>query len=246
MSKTGANQNEIPKFTHDLRSPLYAVKGMLEACAEHWQCVDTSSDAVRVIRKALQQLDQAFGMIAKLNRLEEINDHTAAGTDIPTTEIARVLESIINLFTLEFEFDSIRLFERLEPGLPEARISARDLEEILFNLVANACYAMHGGGILNIRVRQRQAGIEIEVSDSGCGMSQQELTRIFEPFSTTKGRNGCGLGLYVVRRLVERNQGDIQVSSRLGKGTIFKLRFHIHSKPKKKQGVRSRQRKKTA
>ena len=117
----------------------------------------------------------------------------------------------------------------------------RQLEEILFNLIVNACHAMEKGGELVIvsEAKQFQTGllcrpaeisrnddwIKITITDTGTGISSEQAKHLFEPFYTTKGEKGTGLGLYITKQLVERNSGKISVQSKEGKGTIFILEF---------------------
>ena len=114
---------------------------------------------------------------------------------------------------------------------PDARLrgNASDFKMALINLIQNAIKAMKADDNLQITLSQnRKKDIIIEVIDTGCGISAKDLPRIFEPFYTTKkGRNqsGTGLGLPIVKSIVERFSGSIRVKSILGKGSRFTLRF---------------------
>src|SRR5207244_4108786 len=103
--------------------------------------------------------------------------------------------------------------------------SAASLREALTNLVFNAIDALPRGGVIRLRVRRRDECVEVEVSDSGIGMSPEVQRRIFEPFFTTKGERGTGLGLSMVFAIVQRYGGKIDVQSGPGRGTTFRLRF---------------------
>jgi PAS domain S-box-containing protein len=119
----------------------------------------------------------------------------------------------------------IEVASRLE-DCPPVQGHASELREALMNLIFNAMDAMPTGGVLTVATRVAKAGwVELKISDTGIGMTEEVRRRIFEPFFTTKGLHGTGLGLSVVYGIVERHGGQIAVESALGKGTTFLLRL---------------------
>jgi signal transduction histidine kinase/CheY-like chemotaxis protein len=104
---------------------------------------------------------------------------------------------------------------------------ASELREVLVNLVFNAVDAMPEGGMLTLAAEEHDGAIEIAVSDTGVGMSEDVQSRIFDPFFTTKGKAGMGLGLAVCYGIVQRHQGNIDVTSAQGAGTTFRVRLPI-------------------
>jgi len=95
---------------------------------------------------------------------------------------------------------------------------------VFLNLFINAAEAMPDGGQVSISATDQQNHIEIEISDTGSGISARDLPKIFDPFFTTK-KGGTGLGLAIVYRLIEQMQGEIEVHSQENQGTTFKLRL---------------------
>jgi signal transduction histidine kinase len=102
-----------------------------------------------------------------------------------------------------------------------------ELQQVLINLIVNAIHAMPGGGTLTMKTwdmkKEDVAGVSIEISDTGVGMSAGVIARIFDPFYTTKSRQGTGLGLSITQTLVSRQGGDIKVESIEGTGTVFTI-----------------------
>jgi len=104
-----------------------------------------------------------------------------------------------------------------------------DVRQVLNNLVSNALDSMTEGGELLVRSRDstdwktKRKGMVLTVADKGCGMSRETTARIYEPFFTTKGDSGTGLGLWVSAEVVKRHKGSLQVRSRKGAGTVFRL-----------------------
>lgn len=102
-----------------------------------------------------------------------------------------------------------------------------ELREVLVNLVMNAVDAMPSGGKISIETNHDGQWAVITVLDTGCGIAEEIRQHIFEPFFTTKGEGGSGLGLWVCHGIVTRHGGDIQVESKLGKGSCFKVRLPL-------------------
>ena len=157
--------------------------------------------------------------------------------------IQEALQNVLDLVSYEFELDRIHIQNNIDHNLPPIQADQRQLEEILFNLIVNACHAMgKGGGELTISSscysrasgnpstldpRSKRSGMTdkviLEIADTGSGIPQEHLKHLFEPFHTTKGDKGTGLGLYITKQLVERNGGKISVKREERQGTSFVL-----------------------
>ena len=136
-----------------------------------------------------------------------------------------MLENILPLVRHELVLDKIQLIQNIPSNLLPIRADRRHIEEILFNLIVNACQAMkEKGGRIEVSAEQYKEIVKVKIDDSGPGISSEQLRRIFEPFYTTK-EEGTGLGLHVVKQLIERNGGSISVKSKIGFGTVFLLEF---------------------
>jgi two-component system sensor histidine kinase PilS (NtrC family) len=122
--------------------------------------------------------------------------------------------------------------------LPDTQLSINanrtEIRQVVWNLVLNAVQAMPQGGVLTIEARPAKIneteGVEIRIIDTGCGIDRQDLTKIFEPFYTTR-ETGTGLGLAVVSRLVEGYEGKIHVQSKSAEGTICRIWFPCRVSP---------------
>src|SRR5947209_4520807 len=102
---------------------------------------------------------------------------------------------------------------------------AGELREVLVNMVFNAVDAMPKGGTITLSTRESGAGVEISVSDTGLGMTEEVRSRVFDPFFTTKGKAGMGLGMAVSYGIIRRHEGAVEVESQPGRGTTFRIRF---------------------
>jgi signal transduction histidine kinase len=109
----------------------------------------------------------------------------------------------------------------LDPDLPLIPMNPLEIELVLVNLIRNALEADRGGGEVLIRTIRADGVLRVSVGDNGCGMTRQQMNRVFEPLYTTrKYAGGCGLGLSIARDIVQRHQGRIEVSSQRGRGTM--------------------------
>jgi CheY-like chemotaxis protein len=121
---------------------------------------------------------------------------------------------------------TINLRTELQPDLPVIAGAEGELREALTNLVLNAVDAMPQGGVLTLRTRATDSGqVQVEVSDTGVGMDEDARRRCLEPFFTTKGERGTGLGLAMVYGMVQRHSAEVEIDSAVGRGTTIRLSF---------------------
>jgi two-component system NtrC family sensor kinase len=115
----------------------------------------------------------------------------------------------------------------LSPELPEVFADGNQLRQVLLNLVTNALDAMPEGGQVALRTRpvftaEDMVSVQVQIADTGLGISPEDLRRIFDPFFTTKGPgHGTGLGLAICQRIVKAHKGSLKVQSEKGQGTTF-------------------------
>jgi two-component system sensor histidine kinase AtoS len=103
------------------------------------------------------------------------------------------------------------------------------MQQVLLNLIKNAMQAMSRGGVLTLQTGESSEGVWVSVGDTGGGIPQEQIARIFEPFYTTK-KKGTGLGLMIVQRIVRAHGGKIEVESRVGQGTTFRIWLPLHER----------------
>jgi len=133
-----------------------------------------------------------------------------------------VVEQTLELLRPEIENRGQMIEKTLEPGLPQVPLDAGQIQQVLVNLIKNAMQAMTKGGTLAIQTGLTERGVWVSVSDTGHGISTEQLNRIFEPFFTTK-KKGSGLGLMIVQRIVRDHGGLIKLESHADRGTTFRI-----------------------
>jgi signal transduction histidine kinase len=118
----------------------------------------------------------------------------------------------------------VKLKKQLGLNGTEVMVDEDEIRQVLVNLMENACQAMVSGGTLKVGTKSHENMIQIDIADTGCGIPHEHLIKIFAPFFTTKSR-GTGLGLAVVKKIIERHHGTIEVKSTVGEGTVFQIRI---------------------
>lgn len=147
-------------------------------------------------------------------------------SELDHVDLHEGLDSTLRLLTHQLE-DRIRV-ERAFGELPLVECWANEVNQVFMNLLGNAIHAIPDQGTITIRTRRVGDRAVIEVADTGCGIPEENLDRIFEPgFTTRGGRVGMGLGLLISSRIVERHAGRLSVESEVGRGTTFTLELPL-------------------
>ena len=133
---------------------------------------------------------------------------------------------MVSFLLPEAEEKKISVETKLDSFIPRIEFDARLVKQALLNLVQNAFAAMDDGGRLLIYSKNEGDFISLIIKDTGCGIPEEKLSKIFEPYFTTKA-SGTGLGLTLVYKIMKEHNGDIHVKSEVGKGTEFILEFPV-------------------
>jgi len=218
---------------HEVRNPLAAIKTSMQLLLADLQgngvLQEDAHEAVSVVLKEVERLD---GIVRDLLLFARPRQLQLVKCDLMDL-CARVLRF------LQPQCDERRVHVHLvRQRVPGVHVDVTQMEQVLMNLILNALQAMPDGGVLSISSqalslpdsapeqdgRERHPWLELVISDTGEGISREALTRIFQPFYTTRA-HGIGLGLPITRRLVEDHHGSLLVESRLGYGTTVSLRL---------------------
>lgn len=141
-------------------------------------------------------------------------------------DLKPILEELAEFVRPEAEKYNIKLKVSVQKDLPKILLDKRHLKQALLNLIQNAIAAMSDGGTLKLEAKKADEEIRILVSDTGIGIPEELLTKIFEPYFTTK-KNGTGLGLTITFKIIKEHAGDISIESKPGKGTTFTIHLPI-------------------
>jgi len=133
-----------------------------------------------------------------------------------------VVQKTLGLLRPELENRGLNLRTYLARQMPLAPIDPEQIQQVLVNLIKNALQAMTKGGTLTLQTGEGADGVWVSVADTGGGIPQEQINSIFEPFYTTKGK-GSGLGLMIVQRIIRAHGGRMEIESRIGQGTTFRI-----------------------
>lgn len=212
-------------LAHEMKNPMNSIIINLEVLRS---CISELAGAQDspTTQKAKKYLDVIEGEVKRLDKvLRGFLDFAAPPQ---STKVRFKLNPVIKLMsefmTQEFKQRGVNIQLDLDLDLPAINGSADQFKQALLNLFVNAVQAMPQGGTIRVATKTLNDGknAEIIISDSGTGIDPQIVSRIFDPYFTTKTR-GSGLGLTVVRRFAKDHGGDVKVESIVGQGTTFHL-----------------------
>ncbi len=207
---------------HEIRNPLTSIGGFARRLDKK-------------LAAGSKEKEYAELVVSEVDRLERILRDTLAFSREPKThmepyDMSNVVKESLQTFIDICNEQSIRLEEELDISLYPVLIDKDQIREAINNLISNAVDVMPEGGVLKIRTFMERAYeinyVVVEITDTGCGIPEEKLNMIFEPFYTTKKiGEGTGLGLSICKKIIDENNGLLRVESELGKGTSFKMFF---------------------
>jgi signal transduction histidine kinase/DNA-binding response OmpR family regulator len=208
---------------HDFNNLLSVILGRAELMLRRVREADTSRD-LEAVRRAAQDGADTVRRIQEFTRTRR----TRAFERVDLAEVAReVIELTRPRWELEAQAKGVTYEFRVEGVAPPVAGRPEELREVLTNLITNAVDAMPDGGVCRVRVEAAEDWAVMAVTDTGIGMAEEMRRRVFEPFFTSKGPRGTGLGLAVSWGIITRHGGTIEVDSAPGQGTTFRLRLPI-------------------
>lgn len=219
MEKMEVASNLAASISHEIRNPLTSTRGFLQLLSESNEMPDHLRGYISI---ATSELDHAEGIIRDYltfakpapEKFENLMVHTQI------EKALRIIDPLAKMNHVEITSDLCSCKIKGNAGM---------FQQVLINIMKNGIEAMLVGGTLKIGSRCDKANIFITISDKGTGMTAQQKNRLGEPYFTTKGSKGTGLGMMVVFRIVETMNGKIQIDSKEGVGTNVTLQFPVSS-----------------
>lgn len=227
---TEAKTTFFNHMSHDMRTPLNAVLGFSKLALENITDVEKVKDYLKKIRYSGKQLLTLINDILEMSRIESGKQHL----EYKFFDIEEMIHQTCSLFEERMIEENIQFVVKLNVQNKQVKGDEFKLNQILNNLLSNAFKYSESGDRVTLTVQELQDHhhheIEFVVEDTGIGMSEQFLEHLFEPYSrethfNAKAAVGTGLGMPIVKSLVEQMSGHISVESQLGKGTKFTIRI---------------------
>jgi two-component system, sporulation sensor kinase E len=189
------------------------------------------TDAAEIGKKLGQYLDVAKGEINRLDYIitQFLGAIRPAPVQLRIASLNDVVEKTLQLLGPEIENRGVAVKTKLSRNLTSTPIDATQLQQVLVNLVKNAIQAMTTGGTLTLQTGETGDSVWVSVADTGGGIPQEQINRIFEPFYTTK-KKGTGLGLMIVQRIIRAHNGRVELESHAGRGATFRIWLPLHER----------------
>jgi putative PEP-CTERM system histidine kinase len=198
-------------FVHDLKNLASKLSMMLENLPAHFDKAEFRDDALKMMSKSVDQVNAICGRLSLLREKLEINPLKI--------DLNREVQSVLSGFN---GFSSGNLVEKLQ-DLPKVSADPEQIRKVLSNLIINAGDAVGESGEILVSTAARDGWVELSVQDNGCGMSKEFMDQcLFRPFKTTKTK-GTGIGLFQSKMIVEAHKGRMEVESREGEGSTFRV-----------------------
>jgi signal transduction histidine kinase len=208
---------------HEITNPLNNISMIAQTFEEVYAQLP-DRERVELMRKVDAETERIRKIVKNLLDFSKPKDANPTEADINT-----VIQKTLTLVQNMIDVQNIETVVRLEEGLPRLFIDEHHVQQVLVNLITNGVQAMSAGGRLFIASRLGKGGesVEITVKDTGKGIHPEFLPHIFDPFFSTKGEGGTGLGLSVSYGIIKNHSGDIRVESKPGVGTTFTVELPI-------------------
>ncbi len=216
MERVAAWREMARRLAHELKNPLFPIQLSIETLRRAY---DTERDFAALFR------DSSDTILEELQALRKIIDEFSEFARMPRpelrpTDVNAVVEQVLALYQARAAGYTVET--QLARPLPAIAADRALLSRAIGNLVANALEAMPGSGTLRLRTAARDGAVAVEIEDTGPGLDEDQRTRLFTPYFTTK-RGGTGLGLAIVQGIVSDHGGRVEVRSAPGAGTTFTL-----------------------
>jgi two-component system, NtrC family, sensor kinase len=203
-------------IAHEINNPINNIVLTLETLIEDNQTMEPE-ERLQLYREGLDQADRAGDLVNNLLQFSRTNSPR-----MEEVSMEALMEQTLRLLKNEFKMHRIKIFKEISGSFPSLFLDKMGLQQVLVNLLLNSVQAMPDGGPLRIILHRVKNEMQVDIADSGVGISSENLSLIFDPFFTTK-KGGAGLGLSICRDILQKLGGRIEVQSTGGQGTTFSL-----------------------
>jgi two-component system, NtrC family, sensor kinase len=204
-------------IAHEINNPLMPIRTLLEGIVEDMEDrqVEYDRESVEVIQTSIERIRRIVSRLLEFSRDKD--------AEMSQVDVNDVLENVISLNSKFFQHERIEIIQDFRAS-SRVNGSKDQLEQVFMNMLLNAQAAMPRGGTVTLKTHEKGDSVVIEITDNGVGIAPDAMSKLFDPFYSTKP-NGTGLGLFVCHGIVEAHNGSIDVASKPGRGTTFTIRL---------------------
>jgi two-component system CheB/CheR fusion protein len=197
-------------LAHEIRNPLAAIKMSLQAMAMDGQGANQTLDLVLA---ELDRIDAIVGEFLLLSKPHEVQFHEH--------DLCQLVHTVVDLMRVQATNQGITLTVACDEDVPQVRCEPNQLKQVVINLIKNAMEAMPDGGTVEVQVKRHSPShVVVRVRDEGCGIPEDLIPRLTEPFYTTKP-HGTGLGLSICQKIISDHAGSLDIHSKVNEGTTI-------------------------
>jgi len=226
LGRLAAAGQTAAQFAHEVGTPLNLISGHVQLLGLDLSRNPGDGDArIKIIGEQIERIERI---------VRSMLDRTRFETELTPVDLNQILQRLLDATSPAFDKRCVRIVEKFDPSLPRIIGSADRLQQLFLNLINNALDAMSDGGELTVSTQAEPGAggktpkIVVDFADDGSGMVPETLAHIFDPLYTTKAPGqGTGLGLVIVSQVVREHGGEVEVQSKPGEGTRFRLTFPV-------------------
>lgn len=206
------------ELVHEIRNPLNSINLNLQILEEDLSAENPSAacDLQKRVRRIRGEVEHLERILTDFRRYANLPPLT-----FETCDLAVLIEEVLDFNEPEAQKQNVQVNREIQE-LPPVQLDQSQFKQALLNLIINGVQAMEAGGTLTVRAKPVSEGIQIDVEDTGQGIEPEQLDKIFDLFISTKAE-GTGVGLTIVKQIIEGHGGHVNVESNPGQGTKFSL-----------------------
>lgn len=210
------------RVAHEVNNPLGIIKNYLELLSQHAEGSEKTINFVTILR---EEVNRIAGIVRQL-----LDFYHPRSVDKGAVSLATVIDELIVLVSFQMESNRIELRKEYSQKLPKVWASAEQLKQVFLNLIMNSKDFMPDGGEIIISGREENGNVILDFADSGSGIDEDSLSKVFDPFYTTKKNGaGTGLGLSVCYGIIQNHGGTIVAKNRAQGGAVFSVSLPVYN-----------------
>jgi PAS domain S-box-containing protein len=229
--KLAATGRLAASIAHEINNPLEAIQNALYLLVKRIPEDDPNAKFLGIAMKETERMSRILRQMLGFYR---------PAADLAPTDLNALIDEAEALVSKRLRDRNVKIEKRLQPDLPKVMASSDQIKQVILNLVLNAAEAMPKGGLVTVSTEShrdaasgfiRTDAVRVQVADTGPGIAEEYLPHIFEPFFSTKGEKGTGLGLWVSLGIAQSHGGRLQVRNQPGGGSVFSMTLPIGGPP---------------
>jgi signal transduction histidine kinase len=213
-------------IAHEIRNPLTAVKLNIQKLSENQNLDEADRVNLEISQEGIAQIEKFIKELLNYARVSELN--------LDWFDMDQIIDGSVKMIADSLELKGVTVERRYGADLPQVRVDADKVRQVVLNILRNSLEAMQTGGKITICVQRTDTAsgprLRTEISDDGRGVPRKDWENVFEPFYTTKA-SGIGLGLAIARKILEQHSGTIRVTAQEGAGSCFEILLPCEDQP---------------